>query len=52
MSKIWIDDVNKAVFILESMLGELKRRKKNEFAGGNYTGLIDQLEEAIELLVG
>lgn len=46
------NDTNKAVFILEDLIKELERRGKNTYAGGNYTEIIDQLEQAVTLLVG
>ncbi len=47
-----MDDVNKVVFILEDLIKELERRRRNTYAGGNYTEIIDRLEQAVTLLVG
>lgn len=47
-----MDDANKVVFILEDLIKELERRRRNTYAGGNYTEIIDRLEQAVTLLVG
>ena len=51
MTETWAKDANKAVFILEDVLKDLKHKQKYSFCG-DYINLIDKVEQAITLLVG